>query len=245
MGARWAGGLGPGVCSQDELVQVPLDDHVLHGVHGDLEQVRIGGVCEVAVDLLLRVAVERAELVEEVLGGRLPVGGVAGEVGEAVLGDRVRLDLRLEQVHLVEEEDERRAREPLRVRDRFPQHQSFLHLVLDGGVSGDRTCKHRELPSLRGGSRTYTILVFNKTLVVSADSDEEEQAVDVLEAVDPLLTLRTLASNVEHAVCEIAQVEDRLGDTRCAQTRAQHILVCWNVVAREEAVYILEEAAAC
>lgn len=103
--------------SQHELVEVALDDHVLNGIHGDLEQVGVGGVCEVAVDLLLRVAVQGAELVEEVLGGGFGVGGVADEVGEAVLGDGVVFDLGLEEIHLVEEEDQGRAREPLRVGD--------------------------------------------------------------------------------------------------------------------------------
>lgn len=35
---------------------------------------------------------------------------------------------------------------------------------------------------------TYAVLVFNKALIIATDGDEEEQAVDVLKAVDPLLS---------------------------------------------------------
>lgn len=35
---------------------------------------------------------------------------------------------------------------------------------------------------------TYAVLVLNKALVITTDGDEEEQAVDILEAVDPLLS---------------------------------------------------------
>jgi hypothetical protein len=80
---------------------------------------------------------------------------------------------------------------------------------------------------------TYSILVFNKTLIVTTNSDEEEQTVNILKAMNPLLALRALSSNVEHAVCQVPQIKDRLSDTRRAQARAQHILVCGHVVARE------------
>lgn len=65
-----------------------------------------------------------------------------------------------------------------------------------------------------GGVATYTVLVFNKALVVSRNSHEEEKAVNVLETVNPLLSLGTLASNVEHAVCQLAEVEDGLCNSR-------------------------------
>jgi hypothetical protein len=35
---------------------------------------------------------------------------------------------------------------------------------------------------------TYAVLVLNKALIITTDSDEEEQAVDVLKAMDPLLS---------------------------------------------------------
>lgn len=115
---------------QDKLVQVSLDDHVLYGLHGDLEQVGVGGIGEVAVNLLMWVAVECSELVHEVLAGGLPVRWVALKVWEAVLGDWVVCDLLFEEIHLVKEENEGGVGEPLGVGNRLPQHESFLHLVL-------------------------------------------------------------------------------------------------------------------
>ena len=115
---------------QDKLLQVPLDDHILYGTHCDLEQVCICGIREMAVDLLFRVAVERAKLVHEVLAGLHPVIRGAVVVGEAVVGDRALCQLLLEQIHLVEEKNERRFGEPMRVGNRLPEHERLVHLVL-------------------------------------------------------------------------------------------------------------------
>lgn len=92
---------------------------------------------------------------------------------------------------------------------------------------------------------TYSISVLNKGLVVSTDCNKEEQAVDVLEAVDPLLTFRSLSSNVKHTVCEGAKVEDGLGDTSRPQSGAQNVLVCWHVIWSEQSVHILEVTMIC
>lgn len=115
---------------QHELVQIPLNNHILHTLHRNLQQVGVRCVGEVAIDLLVWVAVEGAELVHEVLAGRLPVAWVALEIWETVLGDWVSADLLLEKIHLVEEENEGRVGEPLRVSDGLPKHERFLHLVL-------------------------------------------------------------------------------------------------------------------
>lgn len=53
-------------------------------------------------------------------------------------------------------------------------------------------------------------------MVVSADCDKEKYDLNVVEHVDPLLTLRSLSTDVEHAVCEIAGVEDGLADASCS-----------------------------
>lgn len=76
---------------------------------------------------------------------------------------------------------------------------------------------------------TYTILILDQTLVITADGDEEEQAVDVLETMYPLLPLRSLAADIEHPVRKLAQVENRLGDTGCPQSRSQQVLVVGDV----------------
>lgn len=91
--------------SQNELVQVALNDHVLNRRHGDFEEVRVSRVGEVSIDLLLGVSVERSELVHEVFADLLPIRLVAGVVDKSVLVDRAKGKLFLEEIHLVEEED--------------------------------------------------------------------------------------------------------------------------------------------
>ena len=121
--------------SQDELFQVALDNHVLHRAHSDLEQVSVRRVGEVSVDLLLGVPAQRAELVEEVLAGRLVIIFGPVVVGESVLGDGAVWELLPEEIHLVEEEDHGRFREPVRVGDGLPEHQGLVHLVLQLTIS--------------------------------------------------------------------------------------------------------------
>lgn len=199
-----------------ELIKIALDDHILHRGHGDLEQVGVGGIGEVAVDFLLWVAVQGAELVHEVLGYLLPVCRVANEICEAVLLHGGVWKLLLEQIHLVEEKNQRRPGEPLRVGNRLPQHERFLHLV--------------------------TILILHQALVVSGNGDKEKQAVDVLETVDPLLSFGSLSSNIEHSVRKGTEVEDGLGNTSRSQSGSEHILVGGDKVLREETVNVLKEA---
>lgn len=83
-----------------------------------------------AVDLLLGVSVEGSELVHEVLARLLVIVWRALVVDEAMRRYRARCDLLAEEIHLVEEEDEGGFGEPMRIRDGFPQHQCFVHLIL-------------------------------------------------------------------------------------------------------------------
>jgi len=62
------------------------------------------------------------------------------------------------------------------------------------------------------GVSAYAIPVFNQYVVVPADGDEEQHHLHVVEDVDPLLPFRALSTHVEHAVGEVARIEDRLGD---------------------------------
>jgi 2-phospho-L-lactate transferase/gluconeogenesis factor (CofD/UPF0052 family) len=48
--------------------------------------------------------------------------------------------------------------------------------------------------------------------------------------VDPLLSLRSLTTDIEHAVGQVADDEGSLGDTSCLDTRSKDILVIGNVV---------------
>jgi len=92
-------------------------------------------------------------------------------------------------------------------------------------------------------SVTYPVLVLHEALVVATDGNEEEQAVDVLEAVNPLLSLRSLAAHVEHAIRELAQVKSALHDTRCPQPAAEKVLVVRDVSVGPYALHVLDEAA--
>jgi len=66
-----------------------------------------------AVDLSAWCAIERNEFVHKVLRGLLRAAGIALEIGEAKLGDRASSNLSLEEIHFVEEQNERRVFEPV------------------------------------------------------------------------------------------------------------------------------------
>ena len=80
-----------------------MNDHILNGRHGDFEEIGIGCVCEMAVDLSLWTSVQSYKLVHEVLARLLPACGIALEVRESEFGDRALGYLGLEQIDLVEE----------------------------------------------------------------------------------------------------------------------------------------------
>lgn len=166
------------------------------------------------VDLLLLGLVERDEPVEDVIAG----GGIVGAtlvVGEVVLHGADG-QLLLEAVDLVQEQNDRGLDEPARVADGVEQGQRLLHTV-------DR-------------------LIFEQQLVVLGDGDQEEDGSDVLEAVDPLLSLGTLSTDIEHAVRQVADEEGGLGDTGGLDTGAQDILVGGHVVGLRDALNRVEVA---
>ena len=72
--------------------------------------------------------------------------------------------------------------------------------------------------------------VFEEELVVFGNCDKEEDGGDILKAVYPLLPLRSLTSDVEHAVCELADDESSLSDASGLHSRSKHILVVREVV---------------
>ena len=162
----------------------------------------VGGASEVGVNLLGLVLVQADEAVENVVAG----GGVVVTtlvVGEVVLHGADG-QLLLESIDLVEEENNRRLDEPPGVANRVKQSQSFLH--------------------------TVNRLVFEKQLVVLGDGDKEKDSGDVLEAVNPLLSLRSLTTDIEHSVGEITDDEGSLGDTSSLDTGAKDILVVGHVI---------------
>ena len=76
---------------------------------------------------------------------------------------------------------------------------------------------------------TYHTLVLIQHLIVLAQTDQENQRGDVLEAVNPFLSFTPLSTDIEQSVRELADFEHRLCDTRGLHTRAQNVLVCRQV----------------
>jgi hypothetical protein len=168
----------------------------------------------VSVNLLSLVLVEGDESVQDVVAGRSVVGA-ALVVGEVVLHGADG-QLLLESIDLVKEQNDRCLDEPSRVADGVEEGESLLHAV--------------------------DSLVLEQQLVVFGNGDEEENGRDVLEAVDPLLTLRSLTSDIEHAVGEVANDECGLGDTGCLDTGSEDVLVVGDVVGSGDAVNRVEVA---
>jgi hypothetical protein len=167
-----------------------------------------------SVDLLLLGLVQRHEAVEDVVAGS-GIVGTALVVGEVVLHGADG-QLLLEAIDLVEEENDRGLDEPTRVADGVEQSECFLHTV-DG-------------------------LVLEQQLVILGNGDQEEDSSDVLEAVNPLLTLGSLTTDIEHAVGQIANDEGSLGDTGGLDTGAKDILISGEVVGLSNTVNSVEVA---
>lgn len=186
----------------------------IHGCHDETDLHGVRRACEMGVNLLSLVLVQADEAVEDVVTS----GGViwATLVIWEVVFHWAHWELLLETVDLVEEEDDTGLDEPARIADAVEESQSFLHTV-------DR-------------------LVFEEELVIFGDSHQEEDSGDVLEAVNPLLTLRSLSTNVKHSVGEVANNESSLGDTSRLDSRSENILVIGDVVGLSDAVYRIEVA---
>jgi hypothetical protein len=118
--------------------------------------------------------------------------------------------LLLETIDLVEEENDGCLDEPPRIADGIEECEGFLHAV-DG-------------------------LVLEEQLVVFRDGNEEKDGGDILEAVNPLLALGSLAADIEHAVREVANDKRRFGDTGGLDTGAENVLVIWGVVGSGNAI---------
>lgn len=166
------------------------------------------------VDLLLLGLVEGNEAVEDVVAS-CGVVGASLIVGEVVLHGADG-QLLLEAVDLVEEENDGGLDEPSGVANGVEQGESFLHTVHG--------------------------LIFKQQLVVFGNGDQEEDGGDILEAVNPLLSLGTLTTDIEHAVGQVANDESCLSDTSRLDTGAEDILVSGEVIALADAVNRIEIA---
>lgn len=60
--------------------------------------------------------------------------------------------------------------------------------------------------------------------------------------MDPLLSLGTLSSNIEHAVGEVSNDEGCFGDTRGLDTGAKDILIVWHVIMLSDSLDVIKVA---
>lgn len=186
----------------------------IYSRHDEADLRCVGCASEMGINLFCLVLVQADESVQDVVAGRRVVVA-ALVIGEVVLHRR-NGELLLESINLVQEQDYRGLGEPPGVADRVEQGERLLHAV-DG-------------------------LIFEEQLIVLGDRDQEEDGSDILETMDPLLTLRTLSTDVEHPVCELADDECGLCNTGGLNTRPQDILVVWHVVVLRDAGNIVEVA---
>lgn len=191
-----------------------MDDDVVDGRHDESDLGGVGGAGEVGVNLLLLGLVEGDKAVEDVVAGR-GVVGTALVIREVVL-HRAHGELLLETIDLVEEENDGSLHEPPRVADRVKQSQSFLH--------------------------TINGLILEQQLIVLGNGDQEQDSGDILEAVNPLLPLRPLTTDVEHTVGQITDDKRRLGNTGGLDTRAKDILVGRQIIGLGDTVNGIEVA---
>lgn len=68
----------------------------------------------------------------------------------------------------------------------------------------------------RGVASTYPVSILYQDMVVPTDGDEEQDHLYIVEYVDPLFPLGSLAADIDHFVGEVAQLEDGFGNARCA-----------------------------
>jgi hypothetical protein len=125
-------------------------------------------------------------------------------------------ELLLEPVNLVQEQDNAGLDEPSRVANTVEKCKGLLHSV--------------------------DSLVFEEQLIVFGDGDQEENGCDIFEAMNPLLSLGSLATNIKHTIRKVLNNESRFGDTGSLDSRSEHILIVGKVIVRSNAVDRVEIA---
>ena len=99
----------------------------------------------------------------------------------------------LESVDLVQEQDDRSLDEPSRVADGIKKSKSLLHPV--------------------------DCFIFEEELIILRYGHEKEDSRNILKAMNPLLPLGSLTTNIKHAVGELADDECGLSDTSGLDSR--------------------------
>ena len=64
-----------------------------------------------------------------------------------------------------------------------------------------------------------------QNLVVLAETDDKEDCGDIIEAVNPLFSLRPLSADVENVECQVTVLKLHLDDSCGGDPGAQHVLV--------------------
>ena len=164
------------------------------------------------INLLRLVLVQGDKSVQDVIAGRSVIGSTFSNIRSmmlpAVVANLVQLafiireiilhgghgEFLLEPVDLVQKQDDRGLDKPSRVADGVEEGESFLHSVHS--------------------------LIFEEQLVVLRYSNQEKDGRDVLKAVYPFLPFRSLTSNIEHAVGELANDEGGLGNASSLHSRS-------------------------
>jgi hypothetical protein len=129
---------------------------------------------------------------------------------------RAHWQLFFEPVDLVQEQNDTGLDKPPRVANAVEQCKSFLHTIHG--------------------------LVLEKQLVVLGDGYQEKDCGHILEAMYPFLPLRSLSSNVKHAVGEILDDEGGFCNASGLDTRSEHILVVGYVVMSSDSLDRIEVA---
>jgi|SRR6267142_623445 len=72
---------------------------------------------------------------------------------------------------------------------------------------------------------TYHTLIFVQHLIILAERDQEDEGSDILEAVDPLLPLASLTTDVEKLIRKLANLESGLSDACRLDTTPKDVLI--------------------
>jgi len=182
--------------------EVLLDDNIIDGGHDESNLRCISRAREVSVDLFRLMLIQADKSVQDIVAGQCII--ITTLVVRKVILHWAHWELLLETIDLVQEQNYRRLDEPSRVANRIEQGEGFLH--------------------------TVHCLVFEQKLVVLRNGDKEEYGGDILEAMDPLLSLRTLSSNIKHAICKVTNDESSLRDSSGLDTGTKNILIVRHIV---------------
>lgn len=120
-----------GRLSQHQIMQIPLDNHVLHALHRLVQEVRVGCICKMDIGVLVGIPHQISEFARKEVLPCLDIILSSREVREVFLNRcSARLNLLSEEVDLVEEEDEGGLFKVFAVGDALKQHEGFVHLIL-------------------------------------------------------------------------------------------------------------------